>query len=551
MKKILAFTIAALSLLAVSCNKEVAPESNRLVKKTFTVTAPASTKTELNGLDVFWSEKDTINVIAKGTGNEYPFHIVSGEGTATAKFEGSLNEEDAEETEFYAVYPNIKLFTALQAGATTLELKKAKDDDENQPAEAVENGFDPALAIMTAVCEDGNFAFRHAVSYLKFTIGNDDIKSIKITSSGGARIFGRAVINIATGAPSAVNGATSSTNFINLAPKSGTFVNGSFYLVPFTIKPKNSLGNITLEAVNSAGITSELSHSFSSVKPEVGGIVYNFGTPVFDFSTDPKLTLNKTSVQVEADAATGLTISGAYTIKNCTDADVTVSYDGITVTAASIASGTVTYSVSENTGDDREGWIGLNLAGGEVQKITVNQKKPTTSTGSEFVWNFTTDYKSDINVSDTQTYKYTAGAVAAVSSWTENNVLYLSPNSKAIKSNKKQSSSDKVYYHPLSYGGGAAYLFFNTNKSGTLYVTATVGKTVSDGGNCKLGILVDGAASGTDVDLSCYDPAADGLGASEYSWTISNTTGNPQMIQIVKPSGSNSPWIFEVRFVED
>lgn len=551
MKKILAFAIAALSLLVVSCNKEAAPESNRLVKKTFTVTAPASTKTELDGVDVLWSEKDTINVIAVGSGNQYPFHIVSGEGTATAKFEGNLNEEDAEETEFYAVYPNIKLFTELQAGATTLELKKAKDEDDTQPAVAVENGFDPAMAIMTAVCEEGNFAFRHAVSYLKFTIGNDGIKSIKITSSGGARIYGRAVITIATGKPSAVNGASSSTNFINLAPKSGAFVNGSYYLVPITIKPGNSLGNITLEAVNSAGITAELSHSFSSLKPAEGGIIYNFGTPVFDFSTEPKLTLNKTSVQVEADAATGLTISGAYTIKNCTDSDVTVSCDGTTVTAASIASGTVTYSVSENTGDEREGWIGLNLAGGEVQKITVSQKKPVAAGSTTYTWNFTTDYKTDINVSDSQTYKYTSGAVAAVTDWSENNVLYLSPNGKAIKSNKKQSSSDKVYYHPLSYGGGAAYLFFNTKKSGTLYVTATVGKSVSETGNCKLGILVDGAASGTDVDLTCYDPASDGLGAIEYSWTISNTTGNPQKIQIIKPSGSNSPWIFEVKFVED
>ncbi|MBO4476617.1 MAG: hypothetical protein J5737_07855 [Bacteroidales bacterium] len=548
MKKIIAFTIAALTLLAVSCTKETTPQSNRLVKKTFTVIAPETTKTELSGLDVLWSDTDTLNVIAKGSGNQYEFLLSSGEGTKTATFSGSIDQADAEETEFYAVYPNIKLYTALTASATTLELKKAYAS-VNQPALAVENGFDPHIGIMTAVLDNGNFAFRHAVAYLKLTIGNDNIKSIKISSSGGARIFGRVQVSIESGAPTACNGASSSTNFINLAPKTGTFVKDSFYLVPITIKPNNSLGSITLLATDTNDVEAELTHSFSSLIPQAGKI-YNIGTPVFDFSTAPKLTLNKSMVQVEADAATGLTISGAYTIKNCADADVTVTYDGTTVTAASIASGTVTYSVSENTGEAREGWIGLNLAGEEVQKITVSQKKRATSASTEYVWNFTTDHKSDINVSDESTYKYTSGAISAVTTWTENNVLYLSPNKKAIKTNKKQSSSDKIYYYPLSYGGSAAYLFFNTNKSGTLYVTAAVGKPATDGGDCKLGILVDGLSYGTNVDLSCYDASANGLGAMEYSWTITNTTGNPQKIQIVKVSGANSPWIFAIKFVE-
>ena len=83
---------------------------------------------------------------------------------------------------------------------------------------------------------------------------------------------------------------------------------------------------------------------------------------------------------IAAAAATGLKITDAYTIKNCSDSDVTVTYDGTVVTAASIASGTVTYSVSANTGDEREGWIGLNLAGGEVLKITVKQNGKNTAT---------------------------------------------------------------------------------------------------------------------------------------------------------------------------
>ena len=165
-----------------------------------------------------------------------------------------------------------------------------------------------------------------------------------------------------------------------------------------------------------------------------------------------------------------------------------------------------------------------------------------------FGWNFTDEYKADFDVKDNQTYKYEAGDVAAVASAGETEVLYFAPNGKSIKYAGKKSSANDVTYKPITYGGGAAYAFFRTDKAGVLKVTATQGKTAADGSNCKLGIKVGGAAYGENVDLGPYDTSKELLDAKVFEWTIENTTGAVQEIQIVKPSGATSPWIYEIVF---
>ena len=305
MKKILGFILAALTLLAVSCKQELAPETSGSIAKVFTVSAPESTRTALSGkTNVVWSEGDEINVIADGTGNQYTFTLKSGAGSASAKFEGTIDEEDADETVFYAAYPNIKLYkdSPHRPGNTTLEFAKANTDSE-QPALAVENGYDSRLAVMTAVLdEQDNFQFRHAVAY---------VKSIKLTSAGGARIYGRVTVSIETGEPTAANGASSTTNFVNLAPESGTFVKDAFYLIPITIKPGNSLGNVTLLATDANGLTDERTHSFGKLIPEAGTI-YNLGKPVFELSSAILRALLRRSTVLELSFSESLTRSSSF-----------------------------------------------------------------------------------------------------------------------------------------------------------------------------------------------------------------------------------------------
>ncbi len=167
--------------------------------------------------------------------------------------------------------------------------------------------------------------------------------------------------------------------------------------------------------------------------------------------------------------------------------------------------------------------------------------------GVEYKWNFTAEHATDLNVSDNKTYAYDAGSLEEASSYAEGG-LYFSPNGKAVKHTSKACTADGVTYTPITYGGGAAYMFIHTSKSGKLKVTATVGKSVTDTGNCKLGVRIGDKTIGDDVDLVCYDPAKAGMGAETYEWDITNEGGEAQDIRIIKPGGSNSPWIFEVVF---
>ena len=193
----------------------------------------------------------------------------------------------------------------------------------------------------------------------------------------------------------------------------------------------------------------------------------------------------------------------------------------------------------------------------EVAEATLTIVAKPTGGEVTLTWDFTADFKETINVADEQYYLYKAGAVSPVTAPFTTEELYFAPFKKALKNNKKACTADGIDYQPISYGGGDAYIFLYTAKSGKLRVTATVGKSVSETGNCKLGLRTGPAPDkmksltvyGTDVDLACYDPSVAGMGAVTYEWDIENATEAPQVIAITKPSGSNSPWVYKVEFV--
>lgn len=175
--------------------------------------------------------------------------------------------------------------------------------------------------------------------------------------------------------------------------------------------------------------------------------------------------------------------------------------------------------------------------GGEPEPETVTK-----------AWNFTTLYTADINVTEGALYLLKDDGTVEAATAMEEDKLYLSPNGKAIKSNNKACTADGITYHPVSYGGGAAYLTFTSSHAIKLKVTATIGKDPANAESCKLGIKVGGTAYGTDVDLAAYDLSVAGCAAKDFEWEIANEAGTPQEIQIVKPSGANSPWIFAVEY---
>ena len=237
-----------------------------------------------------------------------------------------------------------------------------------------------------------------------------------------------------------------------------------------------------------------------------------------------EVRFNRKPVELEEGALT-------YTVPAETIAALEAGLYGFTVKAIP-AAGDIYYLESE------QGMASIAIqpkGGGEVVTQSV-------------VWDFTAEYIEPFTVNDSNTYLYDKGIVSPATSTGATETLYFSPNGKDIKYAGKVGA-DGVDYKPITFGGGAAYAFFKTAKSGKLIITATQGKVAADGKDCKLGIKVNGASmTDDDVALEPYDLAKPVLDAKVYEWNIENATGNVQEIQIVKVGGSTSPWIYEIVF---
>ncbi|MBQ1200496.1 MAG: BACON domain-containing protein, partial [Alistipes sp.] len=137
----------------------------------------------------------------------------------------------------------------------------------------------------------------------------------------------------------------------------------------------NANGGITLSSngvyLGTATAGSKLLRSYDAEDKLQAG-VYFFAVDDVVLVLPPSITADN----IRGVAVEGVTDATAtFTSENLTEA-ITVTCDGIVVTAASVAESTITYTVSENTTElTREGWIKL-AANGVEKTITVSQLAP-------------------------------------------------------------------------------------------------------------------------------------------------------------------------------
>ena len=458
------FLFAAVAALTVSCQKEPVTETvpaAKGIEKTFMVTSP-DTRTTLDGMSIKWAADDEINVIAATTGNQYTFTLSGGAGTGSASFTGTLSEDDAEETVFYAVYPNVAIRPASLEN-DILEVDKSLGATQT----AVKNGFDPHFAVMTAVVgEDGKFTFRHGVAYFKITIGNEDVVSVNLKTSG-TRFQGRPQIVASTGAYSNIQGAADN---ITLAPAEGTLECGATYFIPVLCK-NSSLKTLTLTYKFSDGTVKSMStDAKSSVKLELGKI-YNLGTPAFIMV--PTI-LAKDPSALEYDATSG---SIAYEIVNPVEGQsVTASLEeGVDwISNLEVGENAVTFDCDPNTGDMRSAVITLSYEGAEDVEVTVSQKAAGT-VSEDYVWDFSSsewtaelaskgNANSDITewVSTVNGLTWTSIAKSKWNTRTIGGVTYT-----YIQAGGKGTTEDRVFT-------------FTVQNAGKLYVTTTGTSSTAD-----------------------------------------------------------------------
>ena len=280
MKKIYAISLAVLSLAAISCQKE-----NKTVEvqpqapvKTFTVQAP-DTKTTADEFSVKWAAGDQITVYGYSEGEAAAeaatFTLISGAGESSAVFEGTMKDEH--ET-YYAFYP-ASVETEFIPGEKNQIQVLSKSSLQLANQKAVENGFDPSFALMTAKANTkGVLEFRHGVSYFKVELADDDITGISLTFGKNA-VQKRPSYDAEEGIIAVSN---SNTNVIGAV---GNFKKGGIYYIAAIPHSSNKMTSLELTLTKKDGSTGTITTTHPKIADaQIGlGDLMNLGCPSVSF----------------------------------------------------------------------------------------------------------------------------------------------------------------------------------------------------------------------------------------------------------------------------
>ncbi len=346
-----AFALACI----VSCQKEIEISVTEAGRMTFEASMPDITKTAVDAdLNVLWSEGDAIDVYGFTANQDTVkavFVLSSGAGTKSGKFTLKDGETFGTYDNYYAVYPSglaIKT-VADKAGESVLPewitVKSAINTFTSQAV--VENGYDPAHAIMVAHIDNGKLQFTHGVCYFKVQIPDDGITKVKITA--GANAFQKRPSYSTEDGSIVAN--QSGTNEIGTVE--GEFVKGScYYLAAIPrIADSQKLSGITVTYTQGGAEKSVVStvDKIKNLYPAIGK-VYDLGCPPI---VEPEPVIEVKNSQIEA-ASTGGSL-GYYIENEYPDGELTavVSTSKTTTignfTILDVIPSSIPFSCSENT----------------------------------------------------------------------------------------------------------------------------------------------------------------------------------------------------------
>ena len=270
--KTIRFALALLGIASlVSCQKVMEnPVSEGIT--TFRASMP-ETRSTLNRPHVNWAAGDRIRVIGytdASTIEQATFTLQSGEGTGSAVFiidEGQTMGGSHES--YFAFYPSD---IAINTGSLPdrIEVKSGITSFESQSA--VENGFDPSLAIMTAKADaDGRLSFRHGAAYIGVKIPDDGITALAVKFGKNA-IQKRPAYSAADGSIAANNSGANTLKAV------GSFEKGSYYYLCAIPNTGNKMNSVTVTYTHNGVEKSVTSTNMADVNLEVGKL-YDFGCP--------------------------------------------------------------------------------------------------------------------------------------------------------------------------------------------------------------------------------------------------------------------------------
>jgi len=237
MKKSYILCIAAMTVMAVSCTKEIEVTNDNVNSEVINpkvVVAKTddniASKTSLDGLNVIWSSTDVIMGFSDAKQTSTKTEVSLDGSTATFTF-GTLSIED---DLYYLIYPASAVGEAdLSTANITIPTTQT----------ATANGFanDANIAWAEGGVADDQVSFKNAGGLLGITINNDNITSVELMAD--EVMTGAGTIDVSTG--EATPGAGSKTVLLN-----GGLVNGSEY---YAVVYPGTYHNLKIIITNSEG----------------------------------------------------------------------------------------------------------------------------------------------------------------------------------------------------------------------------------------------------------------------------------------------------------
>ena len=224
MKTIKLFTLVVMAVGAISCAKDIVPETqipnteSNLVSVTFNAKGESSEETKVlfSGYPkIAWQASDAISLLGTKTGNQM---FTTGENGHQVTFSGKA---DLSDEYFYAVYPYDSAITLNQDG--TLANVTVPDVQT-----ATAGNFDPSAYIAIAKSTDKeSLEFKAIGGFIKFNFQNFDtaVRSVTLVSNGGEVMAGTANSTSLN-----ANGGTSHSGISSATASTSVKLQGTFDL---------------------------------------------------------------------------------------------------------------------------------------------------------------------------------------------------------------------------------------------------------------------------------------------------------------------------------
>ena len=204
MKKYLFFAAIAIAAL-VSCQKEIAKEEVTVkpgyVQLTLTAQSDVDSKASLNGKQVVWEVGEKVAVFTAASEAPEEFTVTGVEGT-TVKIWGAVPDGT---TSFVAAYPYENAVSWDKASVVNMKV-----DNQSVSSPTAPISVDPKALASVAYFADATATptFKNTLALLKFSVGVDGVKKVKISADNSGALCGDVAVTVAADADPVVAGAS-------------------------------------------------------------------------------------------------------------------------------------------------------------------------------------------------------------------------------------------------------------------------------------------------------------------------------------------------------